>query len=187
MAYRQIIFARLWLLFAEWNHHRSGLQCSDSIHRTDIALLTVVRCSDWFFFFSCFFCSFSFLPLAQWNYYGVDFTLLDMWSKASPALHLWQHCQLVSWPPVIHPPLRVQVKWRRASFARCAWRTCSRSTNCNNTTKRSTLGMTAMSRGRLKVSSSNVAALPFKIWTNLFLIAESGFHKRKASPTRRVT
>lgn len=47
--------------------------------------------------------------------------------------------------------------------------------------------MTAMSRGRLKVSSSNVAALPFKIWTNLFLIAESGFHKRKASLTCRVT
>lgn len=99
---------------------------------------------DFFFFSHVSFVFFSFLPLAQWNYYGVDFTLLDMWTKASPALHLWQHCQLVSWPPVTHPPLRVQVKWRRASFARCAWRTCSRSTNSKNTTRRSTLGMTAM-------------------------------------------
>ena len=79
-----------------------------------------------------------------------------------------QHGWLLSWPPVIYPPLKVQVKWRRAFSARCAWRTCSHSTNSKTTTKKSTLGMTGMFGDSSKVSS--IYSQPLCPWVLCVLI-----------------
>lgn len=60
---------------------------------------------------------------------------------------------LSTWPLGTLLPLRVQVKWRRVFFARCAWRTSSHSSNSKDTTRRSTQTI-VRSEGTLKVSQT---------------------------------
>ena len=112
--------------------------------------------------------------LAWWSHSGVDCTPREMWTKArisQPASLFPKHILPLSWPPVIHPPLKEQVKWRRAFSAHFAWRTFSHSTNSKPTLKRSTLGMTAMWGDRSKVSPIDCywrfCSLP---WSHLSLI-----------------
>ena len=83
--------------------------------------------------------------------------------KTYPTLHRvylgFIRSHFLPWRLVILPPLKAQGKWRRDSFAHCAIRICSPSTNSRTTMRRSTPETTVMLGGNSRVSALPVISV----------------------------